>query len=82
MTYEQHTTESRLFAVKITNDTISSAVWSVTPTGPTITAKTQTADTTMAMLSGVVLNTKYRVTVIVTTATSQVIERSCIVRGI
>ncbi len=62
-------------------DTINTHVWSVTPTGPTITDLGKSAGVVSARVAGVSYAQIYRLSCEVTTVASENIKRSIEIRG-
>jgi hypothetical protein len=62
------------------SDTISTSVWAVTPSGPTLTGDGETATTTQIYLSVAAWGETYTLTNTITTANGTIAERSYIVR--
>lgn len=66
----------RTYRQKIVGDTISSAVWAITPSGPTLGGQSDTTEQTTIQVSGLTLGTLYNLKVTVTCASGQIIERT------
>jgi hypothetical protein len=58
------------------DDTISTAAWSVSPTGPTLEDDAADDTTTTIWVDDVTLHSRYLVTVLITTAAGRLKERS------
>ena len=79
--FEQTHAESVLYRQIVDADTITNSAWSIAPSaGTTVTLGTQTTTETNAMVSGLTSGTRYVLTVLVTLASGQILERSANVR--
>ena len=79
--FNQRYTESVLYRQTIVNDVISTAIWSIAPSG-TVTDQNDTGTDSTVMVSGLVSGTKYTLSVLVTCTSGQIFAPSVTIYGI
>lgn len=75
--WEQDPNEKVFYRQQITGDTVASAVWSITPAGPTLDGQSEGADYSRIKVSALTINKKYTLTCHIVGASGQEFERSC-----
>jgi hypothetical protein len=80
-TWEQDPNEKQDYRETLIGDTVASALWTITPAGPTLGTPTNTANTSTVRVSGIVFGVVYKLTAHVIGASGQEYERSCGIRG-
>lgn len=65
----------------LSGDTINSASWAITPTGPTLSAASVSGDVTTTFVAGVVFGQIYRLVCTVVTAMGRTSDRVITIRG-
>ena len=74
----QHPGESKSYQQQIVNDTITSAVWSITPTGPTLSPYPTTANAATVLVSGLTLGENYTLMVTLDCGSGQIFTPSAV----
>lgn len=79
--YSQTPNEIYHYRQPVVGDTIVSAVWSVSPSGPTISTVETTTTHTTCSLSDVVSGILYTITCLLTVTSGQRVEVKTLVKG-
>ena len=80
--FDQDPSEVIAYSETVVGDPITSSLWSIAPTGPSVTLYNQNSTATIAMVSNVTSGVKYTLSVLVSCASGQVFDKHCIIRGI
>lgn len=80
-TFSQYATEKRAYQQDIIGDTISAAVWSIAPTGPTVTEISEAGTSTVCHVSGVTAGSTYTLTCTITCAGGQIVVGRAKIKG-
>lgn len=78
--FEQHSTETIAYKQEVTQDPITSAIWTITPSGATLTQVATTTTETTCMVSGMTAGKVYQLKVLITCESGQVFERTASIR--
>ncbi len=71
--YEQGPTTKRSYQIQVNGDTVASAVWSISPAGPTLSGQTTAVNSATAFVSGVTPGQQYILSCVLTLASGQII---------
>lgn len=77
--WDQDPAEKLFYREQITGDTVASAVWSISPAGPTLDSQSEGADWTRVRVSGLTIDKQYTLTVHIVGASTQEYERSGVI---
>jgi hypothetical protein len=79
--YTQDHAEKINYQAVVTNDTISSATATITPTGPTLGTVTVASTTATLAVSGLTAGSRYVLRVLCTCASGQILQAECAITG-
>jgi hypothetical protein len=80
--YKQHASENVPYRVQLSGDVLSSALWSITPSGPVISAPANTSAASTVLVSQITAGTTYQLVVVVTGASGGKWERGVEIKGV
>lgn len=81
MIFLQKPTEKLLYEQRIEGDTVSSATWSIAPTGPTLTPQTPSGSIATVLVAGVTNGILYKLAVHIVAAGGQEFDGCAFIKG-
>jgi hypothetical protein len=80
--YKQHASENVPYRITLSGDTLSSALWSISPSGPVVSAPANSAQTSTVLVSQITAGTTYQLVVVITGGSGGKWERSVEIKGV